>query len=236
MLLEYYGDGYDEDTPHALYSGTKSFWGIAAICAQADGILALDEPVDANGVTCRMLLQMRAGYGFGGLGNAVPSYAKALATPLVNAPGERFIYSGIPLQVFGAHFAAALGARTPHGYLQERVLQPAGVTIARWRTLSDGSHPLPTGAFATARAWLAYGRYVLRLRDAFADALRGSPANRRYGLCWWLAPAGIAEDVFYASGSGGQALYVIPSRDTVAVHFGNSGSYKHEAMLKRLLL
>jgi hypothetical protein len=39
----------------------------------------------------------------------------------------------------------------------------------------------------------------------------------------------------YASGSGGQALYVIPSADVAIVKFGDSSSYKHEAFLARLL-
>jgi CubicO group peptidase (beta-lactamase class C family) len=53
-------------------------------------------------------------------------------------------------------------------------------------------------------------------------------------LCWWLAPPGAPPDVFYASGSGGQAMYVAPSADVVAVRFGNGGSFNHEAFLKRL--
>jgi CubicO group peptidase (beta-lactamase class C family) len=38
----------------------------------------------------------------------------------------------------------------------------------------------------------------------------------------------------YASGSGGQALYVVPSANAVVVKFGNASSYKHDAFLKRL--
>jgi len=38
-----------------------------------------------------------------------------------------------------------------------------------------------------------------------------------------------------ASGAGGQGLYIIPSLDTVIVHFGGSASFRHEAFLRRLL-
>jgi hypothetical protein len=41
--------------------------------------------------------------------------------------------------------------------------------------------------------------------------------------------------VVYASGAGGQAMYVVPSADAVVVKFGGSASYKHDAFLKRLL-
>lgn len=242
-VAERYANDFSAAKPHALYSGTKSFWGVAALCAARDGLLDLDEPVAATisawrddpwkrRVTLRMLLSLTAGFGFGGLGNAVPTYERALSLPLKNEPGTIFTYGGIPLQVFGAVFARKLQAKkhTPQSYLQERVLDPAGVAIAKWRTLPDGTQPLPTGAFLTAANWLAYGRYVLRERKTFVECFTGSPANARYGLGWWLAPP----DLFYGSGSGGQALYVAPSDNAVVVHFGKSASYKHDALLKRL--
>ena len=45
IVFERYGGGYDAAKPHALYSGTKSFWGLLASAAQDDGLLDLDEPV-----------------------------------------------------------------------------------------------------------------------------------------------------------------------------------------------
>ena len=246
-LLERYAGGFTAAGAHALYSGTKSFWGVAALYAQREGLLELDEPVAATfaawksdpwkrRVTLRMLLTLTAGFGFGGLGNAVPAYDRALEIPLKNEPGSTFTYGGIPLQVFGAVFARKLAARkrTPQEYLRERVLDPAGVAVAKWRTLADGTQPLPTGAFLTAANWLAYGRFVLRERAALAPCFAGSPVNARYGLGWWLGAAGAPSDLVYASGSGGQALYLAPSQDIAVVHFGKSASYKHDALLKRL--
>jgi CubicO group peptidase (beta-lactamase class C family) len=253
VLAQEYGDGFERDTPHPLYSGTKSFWGVAALRACEDGLLSLDEPVAATidawrddpwkrRVTPRMLLSLTAGFGFGGLGASVPTYERALAMELRDEPGSRFTYGGIPFQVFGALFARKLATRnlTPHAYLRERVLDPAGVTIPQWRKLSDGTQPLPTGATLRAEDWLAYGRYVLRERARLEPCFEGSPANPRYGLGWWLpstplrtgykAPPGLV----YASGSAGQALYVVPSHDVVVVHFAKSSSYRHETFLKRL--
>ncbi len=247
-LFETYESGYRADAPHAIYSGTKSFWGTTALCAVGDGLFELDEPVLSvipefagdirRNITPRMLLAMTAGYGFGGLGASVPTYEKALAIPLKNRPGETFTYGGIPLQVFGAFFARVLEphGETPHTYLRRRVLEPARVHVDEWRTLSDGTHPLPTGVQLRASEWLAYGRYVLRHVRENAEALHGSAANARYGLAWWLAPAGVPDDTFYASGSAGQGLYVIPSRDLIIVHFAKSASYKHDALLKRLFV
>jgi CubicO group peptidase (beta-lactamase class C family) len=258
VVHETYAGGCSATTPHALYSGTKSFWGITAVAAQDDGLLALDEPVAATirewrddarkaRVTLRELLALTSGIGFGGLGNAVPVHARALAAPIKDEPGERFTYGGIPLQVFGAVLARKLAARelTPQAYLRERLLDPIGLDVGSWRSLKDGTQPLPTGAFLTARAWATWGRFVLDRgcvngaplvrASSLAACFTGSNANPRYGLGWWLAPLEASPGIVYASGAGGQALYVIPAERAVVVKFGKSASYKHDAFLKRLL-
>jgi CubicO group peptidase (beta-lactamase class C family) len=247
VVVEEYGEGHDASTPHALYSGTKSFWGVAALTAQRDGLLTLDERVAETfpqwetsdwkkRVTLRHLLQLTSGIGFGGLGSAVPTYAKALSIELKNKPGATFTYGGIPLQVFGAVLARKLEPRkqSPHEYLQQRILDPIGMHVGKWRTLADGTKPLPTGAFVGASEWLKYGQFVCEHREEFKECFAGSAVNPRYGLAWWLGSANAPSDLFYASGSAGQAMYVVPSERTVVVHFGNSSSFKHDAFLKRL--
>jgi CubicO group peptidase (beta-lactamase class C family) len=248
IVVQEFADGFTSESAHPIYSGTKSFWGVAAHDAQSDGLLRIDEPVAETfaswqhdpwkrRVTLRMLLSLTSGFGFGGLGGAVPTYDRALALPLRNEPGTVFSYGGIGFQVFGAVLSRKLAARdlTPHEYLHRRVLEPAGVRVASWRTLADGTQPLPTGASLTVHDWLAYGRFVACERTALAECFQGTAANPRYGLGWWLGGPGRFEDVFYASGAGGQAMYVIPTHDIVAVRFGKSASYKHEPFLKRLL-
>jgi CubicO group peptidase (beta-lactamase class C family) len=244
LLAQAYGNGFEFTTPHPLYSGTKSFWGVTALYAAGDGLLSLDEAVAATipqwrddpwkrRVTLRMLLSLTAGFGFGGLGASVPTYERALATPLRDEPGSRFTYGGIPLQVFGAVLARKLAGRTPHEYLQERVLGPAGAQVHAWRTLSDGTQPLPTGASLSVHDWLAYGRFVMARRASVTACFEGSPANARYGLGWWLGARGAPPDLVYASGSAGQALYLVPSSELMIARFGKSASYRHEAFLKR---
>jgi CubicO group peptidase (beta-lactamase class C family) len=245
--VEVYDGGYDAEKSHPLYSGTKSFWGVCAVLAQSEGLLSLDDRVcdtiaewrdDAakSAVTLRMLLDLTSGFGFGGLGSAVPSYAAALAMPLRARPGSRFTYGGIPLQVFGAVLARKLASRelTPHEYLSQTVLEPSGSIVASWKTMPDGTKPLPTGAAMNARSWLGYGRWVMQRQRLLSACFLGSSANRHYGLGWRLGAKTAPPDLFYASGSGGQGLYVVPSQALVAVHFGRSSSFKHEIFLRRL--
>lgn len=244
---ETYDNGFTADSPHALYSGTKSFWGIAALVAQREGLLSLDDRVAdtisewkdepwKRRVTLRELLQLIAGVPFGGLGASVPPYEKALAVELKNEPGSTFTYGGIPLQIFGAVFSKRLEPlrMTPHEFLHARVLDPNRIDVASWRKLKDGTQPLPTGAFLTAHNWLRYGEFVAKNAREYAECFVGSSANPRYGLGWWLAPPAAPVDLAYASGSGGQALYVVPSENVVVVRFGDGGSFNHEAFLKRL--
>ena len=257
IVFERYAGGYDAEKPHALYSGTKSFWGVLAVAAHHDGLLDVDEPVSATlpewsggskaRVRLRDLLQLTSGIGFGGLGAGVPSFDKAAAVELKDEPRATFTYGGIPLQVFGAVLARKLAPRglSPQAYLHERILDPIGLRVASWRTLKDGAQPLPTGAFVAAREWRKFGLLVrdggtwkkktIVPRAPLARCFTGSDANPRYGLGWWLSPLAKHADVVYASGAGGQAMYVVPSAGIVAVKFGGSASYKHDAFLKRLL-
>lgn len=247
IVAREFGDGYAPEKPHPLYSGTKSFWGAAALHACADGLLQLDEPVAdtieawredpwKRRVTLRMLLSLTSGHGFGGLGASVPTYDRALAMPLKNEPGSHFTYSGIPFQVFGAVFARKLQAKdvTPHEYLRTRILGPAHVDVANWRRLADGTQPLPTGASLRAEDWLAYGQFILKNRASLAECFRGSAANARYGLGWWLGARNAPSDLVYASGSAGQALYLVLSSHLIVVHFAQSTSYRHETFLRKL--
>src|SRR4029077_11599671 len=107
---------------------------------------------------------------------------------LKDEPGTKFTYGGIPLQVLGAVLARTVEPRgeTPHDYLARRILTPIGLQIAKWRTLADGTRPLPTGAFIAALEWLKYGQFVCEHHDEFAECFAGSAANPRYGLGWWL--------------------------------------------------
>ncbi len=232
VSFECYGPMYASDRPHAIYSGTKSFWGIAAAAAQEDGLLRLDEQVartipawEENPrkelVTIRDLLNLTAGFGFGGLGNAVPIASAAIELPLQTMPGATFTYGGIALQVFGEVLRRKLASRKiePHDYLRERILDPIGLQIETWRKLKDGTNPLPTGASLGPLEWLKFGQFLLGRgtykgktvlsETSVAACFEGSRANPRYGLGFWLSPFQDAPGIVYASGSGGQALYVL---------------------------
>ncbi|MFN2527981.1 MAG: serine hydrolase domain-containing protein [Candidatus Baltobacteraceae bacterium] len=258
VVHEEYAGGYDAQKSHALYSGTKSFWGAAAAAAVDDGLLRFDERVsetiaewgqDAGKsiVTIRDLLSMTAGVPFGGLGAGVPAYDAAIAKPLVADPGTVFTYGGISLQIFGALLARKLAAKkqTPLAYLQVRLFEPIGLQIANWRTLKDGTHTLPTGAFLTARNWAKFGALLaargswntqqLISRAQLEECWKPGTINPRYGIGFWLHTLKNGRMIAYGSGAGKQALYICPEEQLAVVHFADSKSFNHERFLQQLL-
>jgi CubicO group peptidase (beta-lactamase class C family) len=257
-IAEEFAEGWNGERPHALYSGTKSFWSIAAAAAVEDGLLELDELVvqtipswneaGKKGVRIRDLLGLTSGLPFGGLGAGVPTFEAALAKPLAAPPGTSFTYSGVPLQVFGAVLSRKLAPRnlTPLAYLRKRVFDPIGLNVASWRKLKDGTETLPTGAFLGAHEWLKFGRLLLQgglwnnkriiEQSGIEECWNPGKVNPRYGLGFWLyQPEHKTNFTAYASGASGQGLYIIPAHNTVIVHFGQSNSYNHERFLRRVL-
>lgn len=67
-----------------------------------------------------------------------------------------------------------------------------------------------------------------------ADLGRGFQERGGYGLLWWIAPPINGNTVFYAAGSGGQRLFVIPEQDMVIVHLVDT--YQNRAVNNSITL
>jgi CubicO group peptidase (beta-lactamase class C family) len=209
LVLERYQNEFAPDKAHLLASGTKTFSGLLAWAAVADGLLALDERVaetlpawnddpQRSAITVRQLLHLTSGLDPGGPARAL-SFDEALKQPLVHPPGEGFRYGPAAFQAFGALLQRKLGEEDPTSYLQRRILSPIGAEVAAW-TRVDGTDPkLGGGAKMTARDWLRVGRLLLQdgqwngkavlpagLRDTLATP---RPASPGYGLTIWLNAA-----------------------------------------------
>lgn len=254
-VCEAYAPGTNSETPFPLYSGTKSLVGLMAAAAAEDGLLTFDELAIAtlpewredsakSRATLRQLLSMSAGLP-SRIGE-VPTYAGSLAPPFNAPPGERFQYGPAPYQAFGEIMRRKLAAKgltpDPLIYLEQRVLQPSGATLAGWRRGADGLPMMPQGAVMTARDWSKVGEFVRGRFPAYAQLFAPSPVNPAYGLGWWLpnpgagpAPAtaatdlgqagqAIPRDLVMAAGAGDQRLYLIPSRKLTVVRQARLGA------------
>lgn len=189
-----------------IYSGTKGFWNLAALAAQEDGFLELDERVAESipewaeesrksSITVRQLLNFSAG-----LNDAFSLHndgwkdrdAYAVKQPVVGTPGHSFIYGPAALQVFHEVLRRKLESRdeTPTHYLERRVLRPLGLGRQRYLTDESGNPLLAAGFVMSATDWARMGRAILRdgsptLRRGMNEAFRGSSANPMFGLGFW---------------------------------------------------
>ena len=212
-LLEEYPGSSGPDTPQRIYSGTKAFWNLAALAAQEDGLLNLDDQVAETiaswrkdrrkaQVTIRQLLDFSSGLA-PGFGLQVNEYDNRDRTardlPMVAEPGKAFIYGPSGLQVFHQVLQEKLGRKTPTEYLERRVLRKLKLGPQRYLDDRAGNPLLAAGFVLTARQWARMGQLVLDhgkpvvKPETLAQAWRGSAANRAFSLGWWnnrSAPGG----------------------------------------------
>jgi CubicO group peptidase (beta-lactamase class C family) len=182
-----------------IYSGTKGFWNAAALAAQQDGLLDLDERASAtlpewtgnarkSTITLRQLLNFSSGlepaFSLHGDGFADRD-AVALRAPLVGSTGESFIYGPAALQVFHEVLKRKLAGRneTPTHYLERRVLRPLGLGSQRYLADRAGNPLLAAGFSMTASQWARMGKFVLR--GGMDGAFRGSSANPMFSQGFW---------------------------------------------------
>jgi CubicO group peptidase (beta-lactamase class C family) len=209
-VFEHYANGGGAEMRCKIFSGTKSFWGIGALCAVRDGLIKLDDRVAdtitewkndprKSQITIRQLLNQTDGI------EPAPHLhsesirdrnAAAVQLPLIAAPGSVFAYGPSHLQIFSEVLRRKLNGRSTVSYLQENVLSPLGLTSLDFKRDGRGN-PLPaTGFELTAREWARFGELVLGHgtyngkqivpASLLGQAFSGSGPNPSYGLTFWL--------------------------------------------------
>jgi len=212
VLLEEYPNGGGAKVPHQIYSGTKTFFTMATLVAEQEGLLHLDEPVChtitewrddplRNKITIRELMNFSDGLdpAFHLHSNEVADRnALALRTPVVAARGAAFIYGPSHGQVLCEVLRRKLASRgeTPYGYLQHKVLTPLGLGSIEHRSDAQGMPLVASGMRLTARQWSAFGLMILGRgslgkrvivhEHEFAQCFVPTRINPMFGLGFWL--------------------------------------------------
>jgi CubicO group peptidase (beta-lactamase class C family) len=204
ILHESYPNGGDRDEANRIFSGTKGFWGLAAMAAIEDGLIRLDEHVadtlpewkehhGKSEITIEQLLCFT-----GGLERCLKLHEDglkdrnqlAMARPLVAAPGKSFIYGPSQLQVFHEVLKRKL-KKSPTHYLEKHVLSPLGLGAQRYLPDASGNPLLAAGFMMTARQWAKMGSLLLDKGDpviktaSFETLTAGSQANPAYSFGFW---------------------------------------------------
>jgi CubicO group peptidase (beta-lactamase class C family) len=209
-VFEHYANGGSADSRCKIFSGTKSFWGVAALRAVRDGLIKLDDRAAdtitewkadprKSQITIRELLNQTDGI------EPAPHLhsesirdrnAAAIQLPLVAAPGSAFAYGPSHLQIFAELLRRKLNGRSTISYLEENVLSPLGLTSLDFKKDGRGN-PLPASGFELrAREWARLGELLLGHgnyhgkqivpANLLGQVFTGSSANPSYGLTFWL--------------------------------------------------
>ena len=209
-VFEHYANGAVRDGRWPIFSGTKSFWGVAALCAVRDGLIRLDDRVAdtivewkndprKSQITIRQLLSQTDGI------DPAPHLhsqsirdrnAIAIRLPNVASPGTVFAYGPSHLQIFSELLRRKLGGRSTISYIQENVLSPLGLTNLEFKADARGN-PLPASGFElSASEWARFGQMIVGRgsydgrqivpASLLQQAFTGSNANPSYGLTFWL--------------------------------------------------
>lgn len=155
-----------------------------------------------------------------------------LSQPMAATPGTRYAYNSGATVLLGE--VVGMAVRRPiAAFAQERLLAPLGIAAPAWHHAANGVANAGSGLSLRPLDLLRIGRLVRdhgRLGGAqvvpaewIAASLTphvGSTAVR-YGYQWWMWGARGAWDpadpVYAASGWGGQAILILPSRAAVIV-------------------
>ena len=221
-------------------------------------------------VTLRDVLTMRSGLAAFDEDEASPGHedrmdaapdplAFVLGVPRADPPGTRYRYNSVTAYVAGVVTARAVG-KTMAEFASDALFAPLGITRWQWQSdavgMTKGQGNLSLTARDLARIGamvLGKGRYRGR-RIVSAGWLRESlmprvatgdvdPYADGYGYFWYHKTqdvGGRAIPVSFASGNGGNKIYVVPSRHLVIAITSSAygkgyGQKRSEAILKAIL-
>jgi CubicO group peptidase (beta-lactamase class C family) len=209
-VFEHYAHGGGPDAGWPVFSGTKSFWGVAALIAAGQGLFRLDDRVAdtitewrndprKSQIVIRQLLNFTDGIDGASYlhhDSIADRDALALRAPAVARPGVAFIYGPSHLQIFGELLRRKLNGRSTYSYLQEHVLGPLGIGSVEYKQDARGNPLYASGFHLSARQWARLGEMVLGhgtidgrqiiSASLLNQAFTGSSANPSYGLTFWL--------------------------------------------------
>lgn len=261
LLFEGYFNGSDRAATQPSFSMSKSFASTLLAIAVDEGFVGgLDDPVTSylpellerdprfKAITLRHLVQMTSGLRFDPDVNEpfsddfVTSHAPdlrqaALNAPIVEPPGQRFLYNDYNPILIGMVLERATGMSVSD-YLSTRLWDPMGAEAdGSWDLDSERSGLERMSVGLNGRAvdlaklgWLFLhgGRngdrqvvpqsWVEAISQGTDAVYTGRGVHEDYYLnFWWLDTP---NDAYFAEGGFGQAIYVYPAADLVLVRLG----------------
>jgi CubicO group peptidase (beta-lactamase class C family) len=178
-------------------------------------------------LTMRSGLEPTSGRNYGAWVRSPNWVRYVLERPLVSPPGERMEYSTGNTHLLSAILTKASGKDT-WAFAQEVLGRPLGITLARWTRDPQGVYFGGNEMLMTPRQMLRFGELYARrsavngtqvipaswIEDSFLPRGRSPISEQLYGYGWWIGTMA-DRPVYFAWGSGGQYIFVVPSLDLV---------------------
>jgi CubicO group peptidase (beta-lactamase class C family) len=245
IVTDAYFYPYGPGTLHDLASATKSFMSTLVGIAIHQGLIeSVRQPVldffpertvanlDASkqAMTLEDLLTMRSGLQCLGESTTLEMMASpdwtqyALDQPMISEPGALHDYCGLNPHLLSAIIQESTG-KSALAFGGETLFRPLGIPDVYWPSDPQGNSwgwgdmkMTPHDMAKLGYLFLNEGQWDGQ-RVLSAEWVEAATSGGRYGYQWWLKPLG----VYFATGVGGQEIWVLPDQDMVVVMTGSSG-------------
>jgi len=182
--------------------------------------------------------------------------AYILSKPVIATPGYTYYYSGGNTNLIGEVIREATGLRMDT-FSKQYLFDPLGISQYEWSYFRNGVVYASGDIFLRPRDMAKLGYLYLNggmwqgqriasegwISESTYEHVTFSPPSdySGYGYQWWIktfTPDSQSVDVFFASGWGGQRIFVIPDMDMVVVFTGaNYMTYEPpEEIISRFVL
>jgi len=153
----------------------------------------------------------------------------ALDRPLIADPGTRIEYSTGNTHLLSVILTEAAGMNTL-AFSRRHLFEPLGIRMHAWVRDPSGYYMGGNNMHLSPREMLRFGQIYLHggrdgdrqilpvdwVEQSLTPAIRWGYSGRGYGFGWWFRRMR-GHDVWYASGYGGQYIFVVPSLDLIVV-------------------
>jgi CubicO group peptidase (beta-lactamase class C family) len=165
---------------------------------------------------------------------AAPDWVQfALDRKVTQKPGGSFCYDSPGMHLLSAVLQQATGM-TELEFARKYLFEPLGIQEIAWKTDPQGYtfgpgdlHLKPADAAKIGFLYLNNGIWEGKqivpaewVEEAVKPQVQAN-ADESYGYGWWFE-----DDIFYATGRGGQKIFVVPALDAIVVSAG--GGYEYD--------
>jgi len=189
-------------------------------------------------MTIRHLLSMTTGiytfqkpfmFAYGHVNDIAEAY---LDLPFSFPPGEQFQYSSAGAHVL-SHIIARSTGQSTRKFAEQYLFDPLDIKTVDWKVGPQGHALGGTGLYLTLPDLAKIGQLYLDNgnigdQQVFPDGWVAEslaeqaevfpPAHISYGYLWWRRAGNpLSENYFFASGTGGQFIFLLPERDLMVV-------------------